>query len=333
VEYRGKTIEELAEFSSFFRDAMMVCKASDEKAWQQKGLSRCEEIIPMPGGGVRVFDVIKVPLFSPDGARKALSMVGRDITERKEAERQLIEVNLELEKRVERRSSQLKAANEELESFSYSIAHNLKGPLRRVQIMLEMLEKELSPELANQLRSFLVSVSRSVSQMTSLVEGLLALSLNGRRPLQPEPISLSELAKEVVAELSAEADARVIDWRIGTLPKVSCDRVMLKQVLLNYLGNAVKYTRRVESPSIEVFYSLEGKEHVIGVRDNGAGFRMEYADKLFVAFQRLHRAEDFEGTGIGLSMVKRIILRHGGRVWAEGVPCRGASFYFTLPAL
>lgn len=254
-----------------------------------------------------------------------------DITARKEAERVLLDSKVVLEKRVQERTTQLAELNKELEAFSYSAAHDLKAPLRRVNIFAEMLESEAGNDLKPPQREQIKTIRKAVTQMNGLVEALLNLSTTGRRPLELTPVKLSELLREAVADLPS-ASGKPVTWKLADLPEVNCDRAMLKQVFSNLLSNAVKYSRDSAAPEVQITCQLLGGEHVIGVRDNGAGFDMEYADKLFGVFQRLHRSEDFEGTGIGLSIVKRIITRHGGRVWADGAPGKGAAFFFTLPA-
>lgn len=294
-------------------------------------LPPAEEKLTAMDGTVIEVEINTVPI-NYRGENCAMAIV-QDITARKKAERALREANAELEKRVEERTRQLEEANKELEAFSYSAAHDLKSPLRRIKIFAEMLEKEAGAALKDEPRNYLLTIRRSVTQMSDLVQGLLTLSTTGSKPLKLEPVSLSELAEEAAAEIKAENPGRVMDCSVAELPEVNCDRPMMKQVFVNLLGNAAKYTRGKTPARIEVFYSLKAGEHVIGVRDNGAGFNMEHVDKLFGVFQRLHKAEDFEGTGIGLSTVRRIIVRHGGRVWAESFPEGGAVFYFSLPAV
>lgn len=272
------------------------------------------------------------------GERCMLTMI-EDITARKMAElqlvlahRKLVETNVLLEERVEERTSQLEDLNKELEAFSYSAAHDLKAPLRRINIFSDMLEKEAGNVLKHDTHDYLVNIHKSATHMARLVDGLLALSTTGRKPLDMEPVQLTDLLEEAAADIKAENPGREIEWKLQKLPAVKCDRLMMRQVFINLLGNSAKYSRGRTPARIEVFYTPGAKEHVIAVRDNGVGFSMEFADKVFGVFQRLHRSEDFEGTGIGLSTVKRIIARHGGRVWAESETGAGSTFYFTLPA-
>lgn len=301
-------------------------------------LPPAEEKLVAADGTVLDVEINTVPI-TYEGVPCAMAIV-QDITPRKRAEAelktahlQLLLVNAGLEKRVEERTLQLEELNKELEAFSYSAAHDMKAPLRRVNIFAEMLEKEAGPALKDEPRGMLRNIRKSVTEMTNLVEGLLTLSTTGRKPLKLEPVRLSALLDESIAEIKAETANRAIEWTTAGLPEVMCDRAMLKQVFMNLLGNAAKYSRGSEPARIDVLYHLKAGEHVISVRDNGVGFSMEYADRLFAVFQRLHKAEEFEGTGIGLSTVKRIISRHGGKVWAESAPGKGATFYFSLPAI
>jgi len=293
-------------------------------------LSPAEEKLLAPDGTVFDMETQSIPI-SYQGKSSIMTIV-QDISARKKAELELLEANAELERRVEERTAQLEEVNKELEAFSYSAAHDLKAPLRRVNIFAEMLEKEAGPVLTEDTKSHMLSIRKAVTQMTGLVEGLLALSTTSSKPLLLEPVRLSALLNEALAEVKAETAGRAIEWSAMELPELNCDRLMIKQVFINLLSNAAKYSHDRSPARISVSYEKKGSAHIIGVRDNGVGFSMEYYDKLFGVFQRLHKVEDFPGTGIGLSMVKRIISRHGGRVWAESVPDQGAVFYFTLPA-
>lgn len=295
-----------------------------------------EEKLLASDGTVVDAEILTVPI-TYQGEACTLGIV-MDITDRKRTEqalqaahRRLLDTNLELESRVARRTSQLEELNKELEAFSYSAAHDLKAPLRRINIFSDLLEKEAGPTLEGANHDYLVNIHKSVTQMTELVNGLLTLSTTARRPLSLEPVPLSALLAEARSCVQAEHPRQPVEWAVQELPTVNCDRAMLRQVLVNLLDNALKYSRGAKPARVQVFYRKGEREHVIGVRDNGVGFRMEHADKLFGVFQRLHRSDDFEGTGIGLSIVRRIITRHGGRVWAQSEPGKGAAFHFSLP--
>lgn len=226
----------------------------------------------------------------------------------------------------------LVAANKELEAFSYSVSHDLRAPLRHVSGFVQLLQANAKGQLDETGVRYLEVISGAAKKMGELIDDLLSFSRTGRAQMHVEPVPLGPLVDECRRELEPETRGRDIDWRIGDLPEVAADRALLRQVLANLLGNAVKYSRKRATARIEVSARREGNEIVVCVRDNGAGFDMKYADKLFGVFQRLHTEAEFEGTGIGLANVRRIVVRHGGRTWAEGEVDQGAAFYFALPA-
>jgi len=233
---------------------------------------------------------------------------------------------------VRRLNAELSAANDELEAFSYSVSHDLRAPLRHVSGFIDLLNKRAGAALDAESHRYLDTISRAALHMGRLIDDLLVFSRAGRAEMRLARVNLAALVAGVVVEARRGAADREIEWVIGALPAVDADTAMLRQALVNLLENAVKYTRPAAHARIEVGHHLDGAEHVFHVRDNGVGFDMRYADKLFGVFQRLHRAEDFEGTGIGLANVRRIVGRHGGRTWAEGAVGSGATFYFSLPA-
>jgi len=238
----------------------------------------------------------------------------------------------ELEQRVIERTAQLEAVNKELEAFTYSVAHDLRAPLRHIDAFSRILAEEARPHLPPQSSQYLERILEAARQMGQLVDDLLNLSRVGRKELSLQVTGLNSVVEEVLASLRPEMEGREIEWKIGKLPFVEADPSLLKQVFANLLANAVKYTRPRDHAVIEVGSLALNGESSVFVRDNGVGFSMKYADKLFGIFQRLHRQEDFEGTGIGLATVQRIIHKHGGRVWAEAEMDKGATFYFTLGA-
>lgn len=272
------------------------------------------------------------PRFGPSG--EFLGYIGSviDITERKAAEEKVQRLNQELEQRVRERTAELLETNKELESFSYSVSHDLRAPLRHILGFAELLEKRAGSALDATSQQYMKTISQAARQGGKLVDDLLAFSRMGRAEVKKSRVALSELLTEARRELAPEAEGRKVEWRVGALPEVQADAALLRMVLKNLLSNALKYTRPKPEALIEVGAREEAGELHVWVKDNGVGFDMKYVNKLFGVFQRLHTAEQFEGTGIGLANVRRIVARHGGRTWAEGQAGVGATFHFTLPA-
>jgi signal transduction histidine kinase len=244
--------------------------------------------------------------------------------------RRLRAENVELSRCVRKHAAELEEANKELEAFSYSVSHDLRAPLRAVDGFTRMVLDRFSEEMPPDARRLLSQVESSAKRMGQLIEDLLRFSKLSRQPLLNSRVNISELVGLIVKELRNEAGEREMEIRIAELPEVTGDPSLLRQVFVNLLSNAFKFTRNSKA-LIEVGCEVAGEENVIFVRDNGAGFDMAYSNKLFSVFQRLHTDDQFEGTGVGLSIVQRIVQRHGGRVWAQGAPGKGATFYVALP--
>ncbi len=299
-----------------------------EKLWAEEFSEEDEEVVVTLGAlATAAYENAR----RHEEIRRQAAELKREILERKCAEEEIQKLNEELERRVMERTAELAEANQELEAFSYSVSHDLRAPLRHMHGFSKVLLEEFGPALDPAAQRHLQCIHEAAQHMGHLVDDLLNLSRVGRQQLSRQAIRLGGLVEEVLVELQPELQGRQLDWRIGVLPTAECDPSLMKQVFMNLLSNAAKYTRLREGAVIEVgqMAAADGSP-VIFVQDNGIGFNMKYADKLFGVFQRLHRQEDFEGTGVGLAIVQRIVHKHGGRVWAEAEPNKGAAFYFTL---
>jgi PAS domain S-box-containing protein len=315
--------------ADFFPAALATQYAADEQAIFQSGqpmLNREEAALSAAGSEITMLST-KVPLRNERGEVYQIVGISHDITERKQSEEEIRLLNESLS----RQTAQLEAANKELEAFSYSVSHDLRAPLRAVdgfsRILLEEYQASVPPEAVR----YLQKVRANAQRMGELVDDLLHFSRLSRQPLIKQIVDPNEIVRVVLEEdLRGDRENRDIDIKVGDLPDVEADPNMLRQVYVNLLGNAIKFTSKREDALIEVGAERENGTVTYFVKDNGAGFDPQYVHKLFGVFQRLHRAEDFAGTGVGLAIVQRVVLRHGGRIWAEGAVNQGAAFHFTL---
>jgi len=281
--------------------------------------------------GTRILHTMKMPILDERGEPKFLLGISVDITAQKLAEQAIRELNAELRDKA----AQLEVTNKELESFSYSVSHDLRAPLRAIDGFAQMMEEDYQERLDAEGKRYLSVIRQNSSRMGGLIDDLLEFSRLGRQPVARGEVNVDALVREVVAEVLSSEPRGVASAapqiEVGPLPPARGDPGLLRQVWTNLIANAVKYSGKVQRPFIQISGCEAGEENHYSVRDNGVGFNMQYAEQLFRVFQRLHRAEEFGGTGVGLAIVHRIVTRHGGRVWAEGVENVGAVFSFALP--
>ena len=305
---------------------------TDRQNMDQKGQPHHTDFrITCKNGEERWFAHVCQPVYNSDGEYSGQRASNRDITRNKQQQDEIYRLNAELEQRVVERTTQLEAANKELEAFCYSVSHDLRAPLRHIDGYVDLLVSRCRDGLTDKGLHYVDTIAASARQMGTLIDDLLQFSRTGRAEMRLEKMDMNQALQEALIPLKENCSGRTIEWIIADLPSAPGDYALLRQVWVNLLGNAVKYSRTRETARIEVSVRQEKGEIIFIVADNGVGFDMQYVGKLFGVFQRLHHMEEFEGTGIGLATVQRIINRHGGRVWAEAELDKGARFYFSLP--
>jgi PAS domain S-box-containing protein len=322
-EFLSKAIWELGFFKDIWANAEKFAELKD------KEYVRYEHLPLETIGGQRIEVEFVSNVYLVNGS-KVIQCNVRDITARRQAEEALNQLNASLEQRVIERTTQLEAANKELEAFSYSVSHDLRAPLRAISGFSRIVLEDHAATLDAEGLRYLNMVDKSARQMGQLIDDLLTFSRTGRQSLTVQTVNTTDVVNACLTDLKGMQENRHVTISVGELPDCEADASLLKQVWLNLLGNALKYTRKRDPAVITVGSRREGGADSYFVRDNGAGFDMKYADKLFGVFQRLHLADDYEGTGVGLALVQRIVQRHGGRVWTEAKLNLGATFHFTL---
>ncbi|MRS03453.1 PAS domain S-box protein, partial [bacterium] len=323
-----------AELAAFYR-------AKDLEVLESRQLVDIpEEFVNTKDNEIRLFHTKKIPILDEEGNPRYLLGISEDITERKQAEDKVRQLNAELELRVEQRTAQLESSNKELEAFSYSISHDLRAPLRAINGYAQLIKEDHSQGLSPIAINYFDLIRRNAIIMGQLVDDLLNFSRLGRMGLTKSKIYPVPMIQSIIESMQPELENKKVSFSIKDLPACEADAALLRQVFINLISNAVKFSKDRDESIIEIGYQFSTKDGqpakqsdqkvTYYVRDNGIGFDMKYYDKLFGVFQRLHTADSYEGTGVGLAIVSRIVNKHGGRIWAEAVPGHGATFFFTL---
>jgi PAS domain S-box-containing protein len=309
--------------NDFFRE--MYRDIAGGRVWRNEICNRAKD------GAIYWVDTTVIPFLDSDGKPWQYMAIRADITRRKADELEIAKLNEDLEGRIAKRTEQLQATNHELEAFSYSVSHDLRAPLRHIGGFSRTIVRDFGSVMAVEARVYLELIEDAVCRMDMMVEALLRMAVLRRQSLQLSHSELNTIVADVVSMLQPECDGRDVEWRIAKLPAMDCDPTLMAQVFQNLLGNALKYSRG-RAPAVIEVNSIQqpGKPAIIFVRDNGVGFNMRYPEKLFGVFQRFHTEAEFEGTGVGLAIVHRIIQKHGGMIWAETGVDHGATFYFAL---
>lgn len=322
-------------FASYFAEASRgVCRAHIETVFAE-GTKHAVDLVLAPADGqVRQhLHVVSRLIRGEMGDSPVCLSAAIDITARKMAEEEVSRLNTILEQRVAQRTRELEESNKDLEAFIYSISHDLRAPLRNMAGFANIIADDHAEHVPAEVLHYVRRIQAGNEKMLRLVDDLLRFSRLGRKPLEVTPTDLDELVEEALADLDGELDGRQIQWHRGKLPVAECDRGLMRQVFVNFLSNALKYSRPRHTAVISIRTEYRGAERGIAIQDNGVGFDMRYSDKLFGVFQRLHAPSDFEGNGVGLAMVARILHRHGGHAFATGKVDQGATFWFTFEGL
>ncbi len=328
-DVKREKIVGLTDHDLFPKEVADAFRANDLMAISLGSPVRMEEIAPDENGGVRTYITVKFPLRDQQGNPYAIAGISTEITERKRAEEEVRRLNEELEVRVRQRTTELEASTRELDAFAYSVSHDLRAPLRSLAGFSEVLQEDYGDRLDDTGRRYLERIEANATRMAQMIDDLLNLSRATRVELRREPVNVTGVARDILAELADHHPDRDVDAVVEENLTATGDPDLLRLVFQNLLGNAWKFTARRQPAVVQVAAAGTGGR-VFVVRDNGAGFDMRYAAKLFDPFQRLHAATDFEGTGIGLAIVSRIVQRHGGAVWAASEPGDGATFYLSF---